>query len=42
MEDSRGEHWRDVSEEGELKNKIHALRWECSIPGSLYTARVAP
>ena len=24
----REEHWRDVSEEGEDKKKIHDLRWE--------------
>ena len=24
----RYEHWRDFSEEGDNKKKIHALRWE--------------
>ena len=27
MYDTRDEHWRDVSEEGKNKEKIHALRW---------------
>ena len=27
----REEHWRDVSEEGDDKKKIHALRWEVYI-----------
>ena len=28
MDEIREEHWRDVSEEGDNKKKIHALRWE--------------
>ena len=28
MEDSREEHWRDVSEDDEDNNKIHALKWD--------------
>ena len=28
MGEIRDEHWRDVSEEGDDKKKIHALRWE--------------
>ena len=28
MDESREEYWRDVSEEGDDKKKIHTLRWE--------------
>ena len=28
MDEIREEHWRDVSEEGDYKKNIHALRWE--------------
>ena len=28
MEDSRGEHWRYVDEDGDAKKNIHALRWD--------------
>ena len=28
MEDSRDDHWRDISEGGEDKSKIHFLRWD--------------
>ena len=27
MDEIRGEHWRDVAEEGENKKKIHTLMW---------------
>ena len=28
LDEIREEHWRDVSEEGDEKKKIHALRWD--------------
>ena len=28
MDAIREDHWRDVSEEGYSKKKMHALRWE--------------
>ena len=28
LDEMMEEHWRDVAEEGEDKNKIHTLRWE--------------
>ena len=28
LDEIREEHWRDVSEEGDDKKNIHALRWE--------------
>ena len=27
MEDSREDHWRDISEDGGDKSKIHDFRW---------------
>ena len=31
MDEIGDEHWRDDYEEGDYKNKIHALRWDVSI-----------
>ena len=28
MDEMRDKHWRDVSEEGDYKKKIHYLRWD--------------
>ena len=28
LDEIREDHWRDVAEEGDDKNKIHTLRWE--------------
>ena len=28
MDEIRVEHWRYISEEGDYKNNIHALRWD--------------
>ena len=27
----KGKHWRDVSEEGDVKKKINALSWEVCV-----------
>ena len=31
MDDTRENRWRGVAEEGDDKNKIHALRWEVCV-----------
>ena len=31
MDEIRDKNWRDVSEEGENKNKMHSLRWDIYI-----------
>ena len=31
MDAIREDHWRDVAEEGDGKNKMHALMWEIYI-----------
>ena len=28
LDEIREDHWRDIAEEGDDKNKIHALMWE--------------
>ena len=32
----REEHWRNLSEEGDDKKKIHALRWEVYVKEKEY------
>ena len=31
MDDTSGNHWSDVSEYGDDKNKIHSLRWDVQV-----------